>query len=266
MTSKEFREYCENDNTQHLSISTGIPRGQIERIHSSLIPILSKLSIDDASKWYKFVPAVQRTLNSTISRSTQMTPFQLLTGVKMRTKQDLEILKLLEEEIVETFTENREKIREEAKRNILKMQEENCRNFNKKRKKAYQYEIGDIVAIQRTQFGTGLKRRPKFFGPYEVVKVKPKDRYDVRKIGLHEGPNTTSTASLSVPSFLYVSDSPLVSMKKKRNKYHCGQRTVRLAVVESSATGISSKARSLRAQAQLIKTKTLTIEKRAEKD
>ncbi|GFV29131.1 hypothetical protein TNCV_4601631 [Trichonephila clavipes] len=72
--------------------------------------------------------------------------------------------------------------------------------------------------------------------------------------------------SLSVPSFLYVSDSPLVSMKKKRNKYRCGQRTVRLAVVESSATGISSKARSLRAQAQLIKTKTLTIEKRAEKD
>ncbi|GFW85301.1 blastopia polyprotein [Trichonephila clavipes] len=210
-TSKEFREYCENENIQHLSITTGIPRGngQIERIHSSLIPILSKLSIDDASKWYKFVPAVQRTLNSTISRNTQMTPFQLLTGVKMRTKQDLEILKLLEEEIVETFTENREKIREEAKQNILKMQEENCRNFNKKRKKAYQYEIGDIVAIQRTQFGTGLKQRPKFFGPYEVVK------------------------SLSVSSFLYVSDSPLVSMKKKRNKYRCGQRTVRLAVVES---------------------------------
>ncbi|GFV74845.1 hypothetical protein TNCV_1040831 [Trichonephila clavipes] len=137
-TSKEFREYCENENIQHLSITTGIPRGngQIERNHSSLIPILSKLSIDDASKWYKFVPAVQRTLNSTISRSTQMTPFQLLTGVKMRTKKDLEILKLLEEEIVETFTENREKIREEAKRNILKMQEESCRNFNKKRKKA----------------------------------------------------------------------------------------------------------------------------------
>ncbi|GFT93244.1 phosphatase and actin regulator 2 [Trichonephila clavipes] len=33
--------------------------------------------------------------------------------------------------------------------------------------------------------------------------------------------------SLSVPSFLYVSDSPLVSME--RNKYRCGQRTVRLA-------------------------------------
>ncbi|GFX39987.1 hypothetical protein TNCV_2647501 [Trichonephila clavipes] len=139
--------------------------------------------------------SIQRTINSSISRSTQKTPFQLLTGVKRRTKQDREILKLLEENIVEIFTEDREKIREETKRNNLKMQEENCRNFNKKRKKAYQYEIRDIVAIQRTQFGTVLKLRPKFFGPYEVVKVKPKDRYDVRKIGLHEGPNTTSTAA-----------------------------------------------------------------------
>ncbi|GFU02763.1 transposon Tf2-9 polyprotein [Trichonephila clavipes] len=26
-TSKEFREYCENENIQHLSITTGIPRG-----------------------------------------------------------------------------------------------------------------------------------------------------------------------------------------------------------------------------------------------
>ncbi|GFW74811.1 blastopia polyprotein [Trichonephila clavipes] len=63
-TSKEFREYCENENIQHLSITTGIPRGNgyIERI----IPILSKLFIDDASKWHKFVPVVQRTLNSTM--------------------------------------------------------------------------------------------------------------------------------------------------------------------------------------------------------
>ncbi|GFU49351.1 transposon Tf2-9 polyprotein [Trichonephila clavipes] len=140
----------------------------------------------------------------------------------MRTKQDLEILKLLEEEIVEIFIENRGKIREETKRNILKMQEENCRNFDKKRKKAYQYKIGDIVAIQRTQFGIGLKLKPKFFGPYEVVKVKPKDRYDVRKIGLHEGPTTAADHTKIFSSGLH---------GKKRTKYRCGQRTVKLVVV-----------------------------------
>ncbi|GFT71765.1 uncharacterized protein TNCV_3199991 [Trichonephila clavipes] len=75
------------------------------------------------------------------------------------------------------------------------MQEENCRNFNKKLEKAYQYEIRNIVTMQRTQCGTGLKLRRKFFDLYEVVKVKPKDGYDVRKIGRHEGAKTTSTAA-----------------------------------------------------------------------
>ena len=57
------------------------------------------------------------------------------------------------------------------------------------------YKKGDLVAIQRTQFGTGLKLRPKFLGPYEVTKVKPNDRYDVKKVGNHEGLITTSTAA-----------------------------------------------------------------------
>ncbi|GFW17395.1 uncharacterized protein TNCV_3906041 [Trichonephila clavipes] len=48
-----------------------------------------------------------------------------------------------------------------------------------------------FVAIQRTQFGTGLKLRPKYFGPYEVTKVNKHDRYEVQKIGQHEGPNFT---------------------------------------------------------------------------
>ncbi|GBM68175.1 hypothetical protein AVEN_5147-1 [Araneus ventricosus] len=41
---------------------------------------------------------------------------------------------------------------------------EKRRNY-KKRKKTHHYKVGDFVAIQRTQFGTGLKLRPKFFGP-----------------------------------------------------------------------------------------------------
>ncbi|GFV15692.1 hypothetical protein TNCV_4179851 [Trichonephila clavipes] len=89
-----------------------------------------------------------------------------LTGVKMRTKQDLEILKLLERgnrgdihrKIVKKFEKPSETLPEDAKK-------KNCRNFNKKREKGIPDEIGDIVAIQRTQFGTGLKLRPKFFGP-----------------------------------------------------------------------------------------------------
>ncbi|GFY19521.1 hypothetical protein TNCV_4646941 [Trichonephila clavipes] len=55
--SKGFDDYCTEENIQNLQITTGVPRGngQVERIHRTLIPVLTKLSIDDPTKWYKFV-------------------------------------------------------------------------------------------------------------------------------------------------------------------------------------------------------------------
>ncbi|GFV16524.1 hypothetical protein TNCV_4785861 [Trichonephila clavipes] len=62
-------------------------------------------------------------------------------------------------------------------------------------------------------------------------------------------------SSLSADSgVVSVSNSPLVSMKKeKRKTYRCGQRTVRLA-----GCGMQPKPSSLRAQAQLSETRTVT--------
>ncbi|GFX92513.1 hypothetical protein TNCV_710181 [Trichonephila clavipes] len=53
-TSKLFHDYCDEENIQHLQIATGVPRrnGQVERIHRTLIPVLTKLSLDDSTKWY----------------------------------------------------------------------------------------------------------------------------------------------------------------------------------------------------------------------
>ncbi|GFT44482.1 retrovirus-related Pol polyprotein from transposon 17.6 [Trichonephila clavipes] len=44
-TSKLFNDYCDEENIQHLQIATGVPRGngQVERIHRTLIPVLTKL-------------------------------------------------------------------------------------------------------------------------------------------------------------------------------------------------------------------------------
>ncbi|GFX67138.1 transposon Tf2-9 polyprotein [Trichonephila clavipes] len=100
-TSKLFNDYCDEENIQHLQIATGVPRGngQVERIHRTLIPVLTKLSLDDSTKWYKYVDRLQRILNSTISRSTKWTPFELLVGIKMRNKEDILIKDLLLEEM-----------------------------------------------------------------------------------------------------------------------------------------------------------------------
>ncbi|GFX96524.1 hypothetical protein TNCV_1441981 [Trichonephila clavipes] len=51
-TSKLFNDYCDEENIQHLQMATGVPRGsgQVERIHRTLIPVLTKLSSDDSTK------------------------------------------------------------------------------------------------------------------------------------------------------------------------------------------------------------------------
>ncbi|GFT19083.1 transposon Tf2-6 polyprotein [Trichonephila clavipes] len=180
-------------------ITTGVPRGngQVERIHRTLIPVLTKLSIDDPTKWYKFVDRLQRILNSTSNRSTKWSPFELLTGVTMRNREDLYLRNLLMEEMVEELQEQRNQLRQDAKRNIQKIQAENKRTYDRKRKKAPRYQKGDLVAIQKTQFGSGLKLRPKFLGPYKVIEVKPRDRYNffLERVGNHEGPKLTSSSA-----------------------------------------------------------------------
>ncbi|GFV99425.1 retrovirus-related Pol polyprotein from transposon 17.6 [Trichonephila clavipes] len=195
-TSKLFND-CDEENIQHQQIATGVPRGngQVERIHRTLIPVLTKLSLDDSTKWYKYVDRLQRILNSTISRSTKWTPFELLVGIKMRNKEDILIKDLLLEEMAKELLEQREFLRNDAKKNIETLQSENRKTYNRRRKKASLYKEGDLVAIQRTQFGAGLKLRPKFLGPYKVTKVNSKDRYEVEKVGQHDGPNSTTTSA-----------------------------------------------------------------------
>ncbi|GFU31018.1 retrovirus-related Pol polyprotein from transposon 17.6 [Trichonephila clavipes] len=90
--------------------------GQVERIHRTLIPVLTKLSLDDSTKWYKYVDRLQRILNSTISRSTKMDTIRTISGIKMRNKEDILIKDLLLEEMAKELLEQREFLRNDAKR------------------------------------------------------------------------------------------------------------------------------------------------------
>lgn len=197
-TSHEFAEYCKDQNILHVTITTGVPRGngQVERIHNIIIPLLTKLCIENSGLWYRHISRVQMAINSTFQRSINCTPFELLVGIKMKVKEDIKIQELLQEEYIQAFSEGREDLRRQAKEQIFKIQEENTKSFNSKRKSSTQYKIGDTVTIKRTQFGPGLKLKGKYLGPYKVVKVKRNDRYDVEKIDIAtEGPNRTSSSA-----------------------------------------------------------------------
>lgn len=84
-----------------------------------------------------------------------------------------------------------EKLRQAAKENISKVQQANKKGFDARRKNARQYHRNQLVAIKRTQMKQGLKLAVKFLGPYQISRVLEKDRYEVCKIGEHEGPRVT---------------------------------------------------------------------------
>ncbi|GFU31777.1 hypothetical protein TNCV_1176441 [Trichonephila clavipes] len=175
-TLKLFNDYCDEENIQHLQIATGVPRGngrgngQVERIHRTLIPVLTKLSLDDSTKWYKYVDRLQRTLNSTISRSAKWTPFELLVGIKMRNKEDILIKDLLLEEMAKELLEQREFLRNDAKKNIETLQSENRKTYNRRRKKASLYKEGDLVAIQKNPIWSWTETKTKVLRPLQSNK------------------------------------------------------------------------------------------------
>ncbi|GFX23987.1 transposon Tf2-11 polyprotein [Trichonephila clavipes] len=150
-TSDEFHTYCsEQKNTLH-HITTGLPRAidQVERINRTIIPVLSKMSEDDPTKWFKHVPSQQEVLNSTFQRSINTTPIELLFGTQINNRTDLRIQQLIDEQLQLEFNENRELLRKAAKTQIIKVQNENKKSYNLRRKSPYLYHVKDLVAIKK---------------------------------------------------------------------------------------------------------------------
>ncbi|GFW86695.1 integrase catalytic domain-containing protein [Trichonephila clavipes] len=90
---------------------------------------------DEYSLKNEILYKLQRIMNSTTTRSTKLTPFEVLIGVKMKQKEGNQIKHLLEDELSEQFINKRETLRNEAKENILRLQDEN-KQYNKHHKPA----------------------------------------------------------------------------------------------------------------------------------
>ncbi|GFU29237.1 hypothetical protein TNCV_4467891 [Trichonephila clavipes] len=116
-TSVEFYTYCSEQNISLHHITIGLPRanGQVERINRTIISVLSKMSEDHPTKWFKHVPSLQEVLNSTFQQSLNTTPFELLFVTQINNKTDLRIQQLIDEQLQLEFNENRELLSKAAK-------------------------------------------------------------------------------------------------------------------------------------------------------
>lgn len=103
------------------------------------------------SRWFRYVDKVQTAINSTYQRNVGTSPFEVLFGVKMRRKEDPDLLSLIELESIAAFNKGRQELRKLAQENITQVQCENRRAYNRRCKPATQYNIGDQVYAVRTR-------------------------------------------------------------------------------------------------------------------
>ncbi|GJQ78330.1 hypothetical protein Trydic_g3746 [Trypoxylus dichotomus] len=68
-------------------------------------------------------------------------------------------------------------------------------------------KLNDVIAIKRTQERPGLKLKSKYLGPYKITRVKPKDTYEVVKIGACNGPVTTTACAEFIKPWARVCDN-----------------------------------------------------------
>lgn len=87
---------------------------------------------------------------------------------------------------------NWNEFRRQAKEKIKTVQQKNKRIFEKRKHRRSHYNVGELIAIRRTQVKPGLKFAAKFLGPYEVMRIMRYGRYAVQKIGDHEGLQTVT--------------------------------------------------------------------------
>lgn len=131
-TSTIFKEFCESEKIELFHRGNG----QVERVHRTIIPALTKLSIEDPEKWYKHVRKVQLFINKTYSRPIGMSPAELFFGIQIRTNDEQKLKETMEQELAEAFFEDRDQLRLQAKNQIQQIQEENKKTYNAKRKTA----------------------------------------------------------------------------------------------------------------------------------
>ena len=122
---------------------------------------------------------MQLVLNSTVQKSTGVTPLQLLLGIQQSTPLIQSLLTDLAPDLtpVRNRTLDRERVAEALNRGVTEL------SINKRRRDTITFGIGDFVLMHRDSKMHASKTNYEFMGPYEVLACLPNERYELKKVG-----------------------------------------------------------------------------------
>ena len=163
-----------------MSVACARANGQVERLNKSVGDTL--VTVADERRWDESVRDVQFAINNTVNRSIQKTPSQLLLGYTPRGGEDM----ILRDEVQQLSRVLGDVVqtRLEAAEAIGRAQMQQKQQYDRRRKEAHSYEVGEQVLMERAPVQTGESRKmqERFRGPLEVIAKYDNDRYRVREV------------------------------------------------------------------------------------
>lgn len=181
-TSNDFNDFCTKRHIRLFITAVGMARtnGQVERANRTILDALASCNFNKNSNcWDSNLTTVQQGINSTINKTTQYTPAELMFGIKLKMNNDLRSSDSETDHIDVT------KIRADAS---LKLEENRIKqnvSFNRKRCGAGAFSIGDLVLTKISSHpannNESKKLLPKYRGPFKVVEILGSDRYRVKE-------------------------------------------------------------------------------------
>jgi hypothetical protein len=177
--SQNFREYCDSLGIQLCFASVKHPQsnGAVERANGIICTGISKCLVGlPKGKWVDELPKVVWAHNTTVSRSTNFTPFKLLYGEEAMTPEEIQFqgprtnIKITDEDQQITSKDLLEEERMKAIQNLEKYQKETKSWYNKK-VKPRQLTPGDFVLKRKRNEDTVRKFQQKWEGPYLIIRT-----------------------------------------------------------------------------------------------
>lgn len=182
-TSHEFNNFVLEKGMKHVLNAVATPRanGQIERYNRTFVNLLSAANYGKPeNEWDISISKIQWSLNNTLNKGTGKTPAETLFGVAPTGSCDSHMNALVADA---HQPQNLDDIRNEVEDHIAGEQSKQKTRFDRTRKDASVYKVGDLVRVERdmhTAPGQSRKLVPKCSGPYRVTRVFDNDRYEVQ--------------------------------------------------------------------------------------
>ncbi|CDJ64729.1 hypothetical protein ENH_00079100 [Eimeria necatrix] len=145
--------------------------GQTERVNCTLEQMLRTYIISDECEWERLLPALELAYNTTSHSSTELSPFEVMTGENPLTAADLDIVGTLAPTLTPPMIKLFRQLCDRAQSHILKAKWQQ-KYYADKRRRVVKHAVGDKVWLSSKHLPP-FKRCPKFElrhrGPFEVI-------------------------------------------------------------------------------------------------